>query len=173
MFSGGQNLSSKIESHIFANKSWLFSPYCIVHIYEELYQIVILCWFEQNLFWTNLTYCKIFENFMGNYLTCTCFWTRKGTAKVLATHYLPKSAPDSICSPTIPDAVWQILLRHYTGCPKMFYTVFQKNIKDIKSTMRHLILVIECLICALPTVKISFTYLYPLRCDMVSLKIDE
>ena len=33
-----------------------------------------------------------------------------------------------------------------------------------------IILVIECLICALPTVKISFTYLYPLRSGMVSLK---
>ena len=62
----------------------------------------------------------------------------------------------------------------YTGCPRMFYTVFQKNIKNIKSTMSLIIiLVIECLICALPTVKISFTYLYPLQCDMVSLKIDE
>ena len=56
----------------------------------------------------------------------------------------------------------------------MFYTVFQKNIKNIKSTVSlNIILVIQCLICALPTVKISFTYLYPLRCDMVSLKIDE
>ena len=56
----------------------------------------------------------------------------------------------------------------------MFYTVCQKNIKNIKSTMSLIIiLVIECLICALPTVKISFTYLYPLRCDMVSLKIDK
>ena len=56
----------------------------------------------------------------------------------------------------------------------MFYTVFQKNIKNIKSTMSPIIiLVIECLKCVLPTVKISFTYLYPLRCDMVSLKIDE
>ena len=36
-----------------------------------------------------------------------------------------------------------------------------------------IILVIESLICAFPTVKISFTYLYPLRRDMVSLKIDE
>ena len=36
-----------------------------------------------------------------------------------------------------------------------------------------IILVVECLICALSTVKISFTYLNPLRCDMVSLKIDE
>ena len=62
----------------------------------------------------------------------------------------------------------------YTGCPRMFYTVFQKNIKNIKPTMSlFIILVIECLICALPTVKISFTYLYPLQCDMVSLKIDE
>ena len=62
----------------------------------------------------------------------------------------------------------------YTGCPRMFYTVFQKNIKNIKSTMSLIMtLVIECLICVLPTVKISFTYLYPLRCDMVSLKIDE
>ena len=61
-----------------------------------------------------------------------------------------------------------------TGCPRMFYTVFQKNIKNIKSTMKLIIiLVIEFLICDLPTVKISFTYLYPLRCDMVSLKIDE
>ena len=56
----------------------------------------------------------------------------------------------------------------------MFYTVFQKNIKNIKSTMSLItILVIECLIYALTTVKISFTYLYPLRCDMVSLKIEE
>ena len=58
----------------------------------------------------------------------------------------------------------------------MFYTVFQKNIKNIKSTMSLImIVVIEFLICDLPTVKISFTitYLYPLRCDMVSLKIDE
>ena len=62
----------------------------------------------------------------------------------------------------------------HTGCPRMFYTVFQKNIKNIKSTMSLIIiLVIECLICALPTVNISFTYLYPLRCDMVSLKIDK
>ena len=62
----------------------------------------------------------------------------------------------------------------YTGCPRMFYTVFQKTIKNIKSTMSLIIiLVIECLICALPTVKISFTYLFLLRCDMVSLKIDE
>ena len=63
-----------------------------------------------------------------------------------------------------------------TGCPRMFshYTVFHKNIKNIKSTMSlTIILVIECLICTLPTVKISFTYLYPLPCDMVSLKIDE
>ena len=63
---------------------------------------------------------------------------------------------------------------YFTGCPRMFYTVFQKNIKNIKSTMSLIIiLVIECLIYALTTVKISFTYLYPLRCDMVSLKIDE
>ena len=56
----------------------------------------------------------------------------------------------------------------------MFYTVFQKSIKNIKSAMSLIIiLVIECLICALSTVKISFTYPYPLRCDMVSLKIDE
>ena len=56
----------------------------------------------------------------------------------------------------------------------MFYTVFQKNIINIKSTTSLIItLVIECLICALPTVKISFTYLHPLRCEMVSLKIDE
>ena len=64
--------------------------------------------------------------------------------------------------------------RKSTGCPRMFYTVFQKNTKNMKSTMSLIIiLVIECLICVLPTVKISFTYLYPLRCDMVSLKIDE
>ena len=51
-----------------------------------------------------------------------------------------------------------------TGCPRMFYTVFQKNIKNIKSTVSLIIIaVIECLICALPTVKISLTYLYPLR----------
>ena len=57
----------------------------------------------------------------------------------------------------------------------MFYTVFQKkNIKNIKSTMSLIIiLVTERLICALPTVKISYTYLYPLRCETVSLKIDE
>ena len=56
----------------------------------------------------------------------------------------------------------------------MFFTGFQKNIKNIKSTMSLImILVTECLICALPTVKILFTYLYPLRSDMVSLKIDE
>ena len=56
----------------------------------------------------------------------------------------------------------------------MFYAVFQKNIKNIKSTMSlMIILVIECLPCALLTVKISFAYLYQLRCDMVSLKIDE
>ena len=56
----------------------------------------------------------------------------------------------------------------------MFFTVFQKNIKNIKSTMSLIIIpVIEYLISVLPTVKISFTYLYPLRCDMVSLKIDE
>ena len=62
----------------------------------------------------------------------------------------------------------------YTGCPRMFYTVFQKNIKNIESTISLIIiLVIEYLICALPTVKISFTYLNPLRCDMVSLKNDE
>ena len=36
-------------------------------MYEELYHIVILWWFEQNLLdqKLNLTYCKIFENFMG------------------------------------------------------------------------------------------------------------
>ena len=56
----------------------------------------------------------------------------------------------------------------------MFYTVFQKNIKNFKSTMNLIIiLVIECLICALPTVKIPFTYLYLLLCDVVSLKIDQ
>ena len=33
--------------------------------------------------------------------------------------------------------------------------------------------VIELLIYVLPTVKISFTYLYPLQCYMVSLKIDK
>ena len=70
-----------------------------------------------------------------------------------------------------------LTVRGTTGCPRMFYTVFQKNIRNIKSTMSLIIiLVIECLICAVPTVKISFrpTWLYPwLRCDMVSLKIDE
>ena len=35
-----------------------------------------------------------------------------------------------------------------------------------------LIIVVECFICILHTVKISFTYLYPLRCCMISLKID-
>ena len=58
-----------------------------------------------------------------------------------------------------------------TGCPRMFYTVFKKNIKSTMSLI--IILVIECLIGALPTVKILFTFLYPLRCDMVSLKIDK
>ena len=49
-----------------------------------------------------------------------------------------------------------------------------ENIKNIESAMSLIIiLVIECLIRALPTVKILFTYLYLLRCDMVSLKIDE
>ena len=61
-----------------------------------------------------------------------------------------------------------------TGCPRMFYTVFQKNIKNIKSIMSLIIiLIIEYLICALPTVNILFTYLYPLRYDRISLKIDE
>ena len=56
----------------------------------------------------------------------------------------------------------------------MFYTVFQKNIENIKSTMSLIIiLVIECLICALNSVKMPFTYLYTLRCDMVSLKTSE
>ena len=66
------------------------------------------------------------------------------------------------------------VIPYNTGCPRMFYTVFQKNIKNITSTM-SLIMIheIECLIYALTTVKISFTHLYPLRCDMVSLKIDE
>ena len=51
---------------------------------------------------------------------------------------------------------------------------FRKNSKNIKSTMSLIIiLVIECLICAPPTVKNSFTYIYPLRCDTVSLKNDE
>ena len=46
-----------------------------------------------------------------------------------------------------------------TGCPRMFYTVFQKNIKNIKSIISLIIiLVIECLICALPTAKI-FIYI--------------
>ena len=31
----------------------------------------------------NLTYCKIFENFMGSYLMCTCFWNLKGATKTL------------------------------------------------------------------------------------------
>ena len=67
-----------------------------------------------------------------------------------------------------------MMLRCITECPRMFYTVFQKNIKNVKSTKSLIIiLVIECLICILPTVKILFTYLYPLRCDMVSLKIDK
>ena len=61
-----------------------------------------------------------------------------------------------------------------TGCPRMSYTVFQKNIENIKSTMSLIIILeIECLIGALSTVKIQFTYLYPLRCAVVSLKIDE
>ena len=61
-----------------------------------------------------------------------------------------------------------------TGCPRMINTVFQKNVKNIKSTMSLIIiLVIQWLTFALPTVKISFTYLYPLRYDMLSLKTDE
>ena len=41
---------------------------------------------------------------------------------------------------------------------------FRKISKNIKSTMSlTMIVVIEFLICDLPTVKISFTYLYPLR----------
>ena len=52
----------------------------------------------------------------------------------------------------------------------MFYTVFQKSIKNVKSTMNLIIiLVVECLICTLPAVKISFTYLYqfsPSRCTL-------
>ena len=60
------------------------------------------------------------------------------------------------------------------GVQECSIPVFQKNIKNIKSTMSLIIiLLIECLIYALPTVKISFIYLYPLRGDMVSLKIDE
>ena len=51
------------------------------------------------------------------------------------------------------------------------YTVFQKNIKSTMSLI--IILLTECLICALPAVKISFTCVYPLRCDMISLKIGE
>ena len=54
----------------------------------------------------------------------------------------------------------------------MFYHVFQKNIKNINSKMSLImILVIEYLICALLAMKISYTYLYPLRYDMVSLKL--
>ena len=69
---------------------------------------------------------------------------------------------------------FQMICRGHTGCPRMFYTVFQENIKIIKSIVSLIImLVIESLISALTTVEISFTYLYPLRCDMVSLKIDE
>ena len=65
------------------------------------------------------------------------------------------------------------LLHNHTGCPRMIYTVFQKNIKNTKSMMSPiLILLIKCLICVLHTVKISFTYLDPLRCCMVSLEID-
>ena len=67
-----------------------------------------------------------------------------------------------------------VLILSHTGCPRMLYTVFQKNTKNIKPTMSLIIiLVIECLICVLPTVKMSFTYLYPLRCDMASLTIDK
>ena len=60
------------------------------------------------------------------------------------------------------------------GCPRMIYTVFQKNIKNVKSTMSLIIiLVIECLVFALHTVKISFTYLCPLQFGIVSLKSDK
>ena len=63
--------------------------------------------------------------------------------------------------------------RKYRVSKNVLYRVSEKyqNIKSIMSLI--IILVIECLIYALPTVKISSTYLYPLRCDMVSLKIDK
>ena len=49
----------------------------------------------------------------------------------------------------------------------------QKNIINIKSTLSLIIiLVMECLVCVLHNVKNSSIYLYPLRCGMVTLEID-
>ena len=64
-----------------SRKSWLFFLIALFILYEEQNHIVILWRFEQHFFAPNLTYCTIFEHFMGSFLTCTCFWTLKGAAK--------------------------------------------------------------------------------------------
>ena len=48
---------------------WRTKPYC--------YSLVV--WAKSVA--PNLTYCKIFENFMGSYLMCTGFWNVKGATK--------------------------------------------------------------------------------------------
>ena len=50
-------------------------PNCIVHKYELNHNVYFLVVWAQSVA-PNLTYCRIFENFM-----CTCFWTLKGATK--------------------------------------------------------------------------------------------
>ena len=118
------------------------------------------------------------HGFRGQNMTpkVRCILTPRVRCKVHSRLYVVKN--DHTVSDCVQTTADSLTPSHRcfkgTGCPRMFYTVFQKNIKNIKSTMSLImIVVIEFLICDLPTVKISFTYLYPLRCDMVSLKIDE
>ena len=70
------------EIHIFAD-----------HVRVDYFSLLHCSWIRRTMsycyslmVWTksaaaNLTYCKIFENFKGSYLTCSYFWTWKGAAK--------------------------------------------------------------------------------------------
>ena len=70
----GPRLNFTLETIIFHH-----SPHAQSILYTKSHCYSLVVWAKSVT--TNLTYCKIFENFMGSYLMCTCFLTLKGATK--------------------------------------------------------------------------------------------
>ena len=76
-----KNWSADEKNHTFANDvrvDYFSLLHCSISKTKP-YRHSLVVWAKSIA--TNLTYCKIFENFMGSYLMCTCFWNGKGATK--------------------------------------------------------------------------------------------
>ena len=80
---GAKIWAAKYKIHIFANNvRVVIFPHCIVHIYEELYHIVILWWFVQN--WTKLDLLQDIRKFYGELFDVHVFLTSKRNCQSVA-----------------------------------------------------------------------------------------